>query len=85
MYVMETKIFRECGFTKKVDEFDKDGKYKYKDRTVKIKNKLDCKECRKGCKIINNNICMKLSTFKTVLGLYCNNIFFFFIILQSYA
>jgi hypothetical protein len=50
MYVMETKICRECGFTKIVDEFEKDGKYKYKDGTVKIKYKLDCKECRKGCR-----------------------------------
>ena len=47
---METKICRECGFTKIVDEFEKDGKYKYKDGTVKIKYKLDCKECRKGCR-----------------------------------
>ena len=47
---METKICRECGFTKIVDEFEKDGKYKYKDGTVKIKYKSDCKECRKGCR-----------------------------------
>ena len=47
---METKICRECGFTKIVDEFEKDGKYKYKDGTVKIKYKLACKECRKGCR-----------------------------------
>ena len=32
---METKICRECGFTKIVDEFEKDGKYRYKDGTVK--------------------------------------------------
>ncbi len=47
---METKICRECGYTKTVNEFEKDGKYKYKDGTVKIKYKLDCKECRKGCR-----------------------------------
>jgi hypothetical protein len=50
MYVMENKICRKCGFTKKLDEFEKDGKYKYKDGTVKIKYKSDCKECRKGCR-----------------------------------
>ena len=32
---METKICRECAFTKIVDEFEKDGKYRYKDGTVK--------------------------------------------------
>ena len=47
---METKICRKCGISKTVDDFEKNGKYKYKDGTERIEYKSDCKECRKGCR-----------------------------------
>ena len=50
MYIMETKICRECSVIKFIDQFEKDGSYEHKDGTVKTKYKLDCKECRKGCR-----------------------------------
>ncbi len=47
---METKICRACSVVKTIDQFEKDGSYEHKNGIVKTKYKLDCKECRKGCR-----------------------------------
>ena len=50
MYVMETKVCRACSVIKFIDQYEKDGSYENKNGIVKTKYKLDCKECRKGCR-----------------------------------
>ena len=57
---METKICRECRITKILDEFEKDGKYKYKDGTVKINiNQI----ARNVVKVVERNTMTKIKIY----------------------